>query len=138
MSMITKIGINGFGRTGRQVFRAIQAYHGDDLAVVAINDLDDPVSKAHLLQYDSNYGRFPGDVTAESGAIMVNGRRVAVMAESDPARIPWREFGAEIVIESTGRFTDATRARAHLEGGAKRVIISAPGKNEDITIVLGV
>jgi len=136
--MITKIGINGFGRTGRQVFRAIQAYHGDDLAVVAVNDLDDPVSKAHLLQYDSNYGRFPGDVRAEANAIVVNGRRITVVAESDPARIPWRDLGVEIVIEATGRFTDAAQAGAHLEGGAKRVIISAPARNEDITIVLGV
>src|SRR5436305_790748 len=120
MSMTTKIGINGFGRTGRQVFRTIQAYHNDELAVVAINDLDDPVSKAHLLQYDSNYGRFPGDIRAEANAIVVNDRRITVVAESDPARIPWRELGAEIVIESTGRFTDATTARTHLEGGAKR------------------
>jgi glyceraldehyde 3-phosphate dehydrogenase len=136
--MTTKIGINGFGRTGRQVFRALQAHHRGDLEVVAINDLDDPTSKALLLQYDSNYGRFPGTVAAEADAIVVDGRRIIVTAESEPARIPWRESGAEIVVESTGRFTDATKARAHLEGGARRVIISAPARNEDVTIVLGV
>ena len=136
--MATTIGITGFGRTGRQVFRAIQAYHADTLTVAAINDLDDPATKAHLLTYDSNYGRVPGDVRAEANAIVVNGRRIRVVAESDPARIPWRELGVEIVIEATGRFTDAAKAKAHLDGGAKRVIISAPGKNEDITIVLGV
>jgi glyceraldehyde 3-phosphate dehydrogenase len=136
--MATKIGINGFGRIGRQVFKAILDYHPDDLEVVALNDLVDTATNAHLLKYDSNYGRFPGTVTAEAEAIVVNGKRVAVVAERDPAKIPWRELGAELVIESTGLFTDATKAKAHLEGGARRVIISAPAKNEDITIVLGV
>ncbi len=136
--MATRVGINGFGRIGRQVFKAILDYHKDELEVVAFNDLTDAETNAHLLKYDSNYGRFPGEVRAESGAIVVDGRRVAVTAERDPARIPWRDLGAELVIESTGLFTDATKARAHLEGGAKRVIISAPAKNEDITLVLGV
>ena len=136
--MATRIGINGFGRIGRQVFKGILDHHGGELEVVALNDLTDTATNAHLLKYDSNYGRFPGEVRAEADAIVVNGRRVAVVAERDPAKIPWRELGAELVIESTGLFTDATKAAAHLDGGAKRVIISAPAKNEDITIVLGV
>ena len=136
--MATKIGINGFGRIGRQVFKAILDNHAGELEVVAINDLLDTATNAHLLKYDSNYGRFPGTVTPEADAIIVNGKRVSVSAERDPAKIPWRELGAEIVVESTGLFTDATKARAHLEAGARRVIISAPAKNEDITVVLGV
>jgi glyceraldehyde 3-phosphate dehydrogenase len=136
--LTTKIGINGFGRIGRQVFKAMLDNHAGELEVVAINDLLDTATNAHLLKYDSNYGRFPGTVTAEADAIVVNGKRVAVSAERDPAKIPWRELGAEIVVESTGLFTDATKARAHLEAGARRVIISAPAKNEDITVVLGV
>jgi glyceraldehyde 3-phosphate dehydrogenase len=136
--LATKIGINGFGRIGRQVFKAMLENHAGELEVVAINDLLDTATNAHLLKYDSNYGRFPGEVTSEADAIVVNGKRVAVSAERDPAKIPWRELGAEIVVESTGLFTDATKARAHLEAGAKRVIISAPAKNEDITVVLGV
>jgi glyceraldehyde 3-phosphate dehydrogenase len=113
-------------------------YHPDALEVVAVNDLTDTQTNAHLLKYDSNYGRFPGEVRAEADAIVVNGRRVAIVAERDPAKTPWRELGAELVIESTGLFTDARKAAAHFEGGAKRIIISAPAKNEDITIVLGV
>ena len=136
--MATRIGINGFGRIGRQTFKAMLDYHPDALEVVAVNDLTDTQTNAHLLTYDSNYGRFPGEVRAEADAIVVNGRRVAVVAERDPAKIPWRELGAELVIESTGLFTDARKAAAHFEGGAKRIIISAPAKNEDITIVLGV
>ena len=136
--MATKIGINGFGRIGRQVFKAMLDHHAGELEVVAVNDLVDTASNAHMLKYDSNYGRFPGEVTAEADAIVVDGKRVVVTAERDPARIPWRDLGAEIVVESTGLFTDATKARAHLEAGAKRVIISAPTKNEDITVVLGV
>ena len=134
----TRIGINGFGRTGRQVLKAIHDHHADALEVVAVNDLTDTQTNAHLLTYDSNYGRFPGEVRAEADAIVVDGRRVAIVAERDPAKIPWREVGAELVIESTGLFTDARKAAAHFEGGAKRIIISAPAKNEDITIVLGV
>ncbi|HKC75284.1 MAG TPA: type I glyceraldehyde-3-phosphate dehydrogenase [Chloroflexota bacterium] len=136
--MATRIGINGFGRIGRQTFKAMLDYHPDALEVVAVNDLTDTQTNAHLLKYDSNYGRFPGEVRAEAGAIVVNGRRVAIIAERDPAKIPWRELGAELVIESTGLFTDARKAAAHFEGGAKRIIISAPARNEDITIVLGV
>ena len=136
--MATRIGINGFGRIGRQTFKAMLDYHPDALEVVAVNDLTDTQTNAHLLKYDSNYGRFPGEVRAEADAIVVNGRRVAVVAERDPAKILWRELGAELVIESTGLFTDARKAAAHFEGGAKRIIISAPAKNEDITIVLGV
>ena len=136
--MATRIGINGFGRIGRQTFKAMLDYHPDALEVVAVNDLTDTQTNAHLLKYDSNYGRFPGEVQAEAGAIVVNGRRVAIIAERDPAKIPWRELGAELVIESTGLFTDARKAAAHFEGGAKRIIISAPARNEDITIVLGV
>ncbi len=136
--MAVGIGINGFGRIGRQVFKAMLDQHGDDLNVVAINDLVDTATNAHLLKYDSNYGRFNGSVAAESDAIVVNGKRVAVVAERDPSAIKWRDLGADIVVESTGLFTDATKAKAHFEGGAKRVIISAPAKNEDITVVLGV
>jgi glyceraldehyde 3-phosphate dehydrogenase len=136
--MLTRIGINGFGRIGRLVFRAALESHADDLEVVAINDLTDTATNAYLLKYDSNYGRFPGEVGAEPGAMVVNGRRVAVTAESDPIKVPWRDLGVELVIESTGRFTDAAKAAAHLEGGAKRVIISAPAKHEDVTVVLGV
>jgi glyceraldehyde 3-phosphate dehydrogenase len=136
--LATRIGINGFGRIGRQTFKAMLDYHPDALEVVAVNDLVDTQTNAHLLKYDSNYGRFPGEVRAEADAIVVSGRRVAIVAERDPAKIPWRELGAELVIESTGLFTDARKAAAHFEGGAKRIIISAPAKNEDITIVLGV
>ncbi len=136
--MTTRIGINGFGRIGRLVLRAALESHAGDLEVVAINDLTDTATNAHLLKYDSNYGRFSGAVRVESGAMVVNGRRVAVTAESDPIKIPWRDLGVELVIESTGRFTDAGKAAAHLEGGARRVIISAPAKHEDVTVVLGV
>jgi glyceraldehyde 3-phosphate dehydrogenase len=136
--MATRIGINGFGRIGRQTFKSMLDYHPDALDVVAINDLTDTQTSAHLLTYDSNYGRFPGEVRAEADAIVVNGRRVAVVAQRDPAKIPWRELGAELVIESTGLFTDARKAAAHFEGGARRIIISAPARKEDITIVLGV
>jgi len=136
--MTTKIGINGFGRIGRLTFRGIKQYHARDLEVVAVNDLTDAKTNAHLLKWDSNYGRYPGTVEATDDAIIVDGKKTTVIAERDPAKIPWRKYGAEIVIESTGLFTDATKAAAHLEGGAKKVIISAPAKNEDFTVVLGV
>ena len=136
--MATKVGINGFGRIGRQVLKAIMERHPGALEVVAVNDLTDTHTNAHLLKYDSNYGRFPGDVEARDGAIAINGREVRVFAERDTGKIPWRDVGAEVVVESTGIFTDATKAVAHTQGGAKRVIISAPAKNEDITVVLGV
>ncbi|MCH7578046.1 MAG: type I glyceraldehyde-3-phosphate dehydrogenase [Chloroflexi bacterium] len=137
--MAVKIGINGFGRIGRQVFKAIHDFHPDTLQVVAVNDLTDPETNAHLLKYDSNYGPFPGDISASEGAITVNGQSIKVLAQRDPAQIPWKDLGIEIVVESTGLFTDAEKARAHIDGGgAKKVIISAPAKGEDLTVVLGV
>jgi glyceraldehyde 3-phosphate dehydrogenase len=137
--MPTKVGINGFGRIGRQVYKAIHDLHPDKVEVVAVNDLTDPKTNAHLLKYDSTYGPFPGDISATDGAIQVNGHSIKVVAERDPAAIPWRDLGVDIVIESTGRFTSAEKARAHIDGGgAKKVIISAPAKGEDLTIVLGV
>ncbi len=136
--MATKIGINGFGRVGRLTLRAVNQYHQGKLEVAAVNDLTDTRTNAHLLKWDSTYGRYPGEVKATDDSIMVEGKKVKVLAERDPAKIPWREWRVDIVIESTGLFTDAARAAAHLEGGAKKVIISAPAKNEDITIVLGV
>jgi glyceraldehyde 3-phosphate dehydrogenase len=136
--MTTKIGINGFGRVGRLAFRAINQNHKGKLEVAAINDLTDAKTNAHLLKWDSTYGRYPGEVRAAENSIVVDGKEVKVLAERDPAKISWRELGVDIVIESTGLFTDATKAAAHLEGGAKKVIISAPAHNEDVTIVLGV
>ena len=136
--MATNIGINGFGRIGRLTLRTILDRQADKLEVVALNDLTDSKTNAHLLKYDSTYGEYPGVVTTTEDSIIVDNRPVKVLAERDPAKIPWREYGVEIVIESTGLFTDATKAAAHLEGGAKKVIISAPAKNEDITVVLGV
>ena len=136
--MTTKVGINGFGRIGRITFRTIKQYHKGELEVVAINDLTDTATNAHLLKWDSTYGSYPGTVAASEDAITVDGHKVKVVSERDPARIPWRDHGVDIVIESTGLFTDASKASAHLKGGAKKVIISAPAKNEDITIVLGV
>jgi glyceraldehyde 3-phosphate dehydrogenase len=136
--MAVKIGINGFGRIGRQVFKAIEEKYDGVLEVVAINDLFDAQTKAHLLKYDSNYGKFPGTVEVQDGNLLVNGEVVKVFAERDPSKIPWGELGVDIVVESTGVFTDATKAKSHIDGGAKRVIISAPAKNEDLTIVMGV
>lgn len=139
--MATRIGINGFGRIGRLSFRAIAekfASGTGDIEVVAINDLTDARTNAHLLKYDSNYGPFQGDVVADGKDILVNGKRINVYAEHDPAVIPWGREGVDIVIEATGIFTDANKAKAHLERGVKKVVISAPAKNEDITIVLGV
>ena len=137
--MTTKIGINGFGRIGRLVLRAMRARHPNELTVVGVNDLYDAATNAHLLKYDTNYGPYPGTVEVVDGSIVVDGHPIRVTAERDPAAIPWKEMGADIVIESTGFFTDATKARAHIDsGGARKVIISAPAKNEDITIVLGV
>jgi glyceraldehyde 3-phosphate dehydrogenase len=136
--MATKVGINGFGRIGRQVFRAIRERHGDKLELVAINDLYPPETNAHLLKYDSNYGRFAGRVEVNNSAIVVDGKPITVYAERDPAAIPWGAAGAELVIESTGLFTDATKAAQHRRDTVKKVIISAPAKNEDKTLVLGV
>ena len=137
--MTVKIGINGFGRIGRQVLRAINERHLGQIEVTAINDLFDAATNAHLLKYDSTYGRYPGTVEVKDSHLVVNGKSISVTAEKDPAAIKWKDMGVEIVIESTGLFTDANKARAHIEsGGAKKVIISAPAKNEDITLVLGV
>ncbi len=136
--MTTRIGINGFGRIGRITFRAINQHQKGKLEVVAVNDLTDTRTNAHLLKWDSTYGPYPGKVEAGEDAIIIDGKATKVLSERDPARIPWRDYGADIVIESTGLFTDATKAAAHLQGGARKVIISAPAKNEDVTVVLGV
>ncbi|HET8943816.1 MAG TPA: type I glyceraldehyde-3-phosphate dehydrogenase [Dehalococcoidia bacterium] len=137
--MSVRIGINGFGRIGRQVYKAIHDLHPDKLDVVAVNDLTDAKTNAHLLKYDSTYGQFPGDISASEGEIRVNGSSIKVLAQRDPGTIPWKDLGVELVIESTGIFTDAEKARAHIDGGgAKKVIISAPAKNEDLTVVIGV
>ena len=133
-----KIGINGFGRIGRQVLKALLERHKDKFDVVAINDLVDAPTNAHLFRYDSNYGRFCGTVAVDGSDLIVNGDRLKVFAEKDPAAIPWGSVGADIVVESTGFFTDADKARAHITAGAKKVIISAPAKKEDITMVMGV
>jgi len=132
-----RVGINGLGRIGRNFFRALLESDAD-VEVVAFNDLGDPATIAHLLKYDSILGRLPYEVKADGGEMTVAGKVVRAFSERDPAKLPWGDVGADIVIESTGLFTDATKARAHLEGGAKKVIISAPAKNEDVTLVLGV
>ena len=136
--MATGVGINGFGRIGRQVLRDIEERYQGKLEVAAVNDLTDTKTNAHLLRWDSNYGAYPGKIEATEDSIIVNGRAVKVIAERDPSKIAWRDYGVAIVVESTGLFTDATKAAAHMHGGAKKVIISAPARNEDITIVLGV
>ena len=133
---MTKVGINGFGRIGREVFRV--AFTNPDVEVVAVNDLTDAETLAHLLKYDSVHGTFPHEVTVDGDCIVVDGKKVQVLAQTDPAKLPWGELGVEIVVESTGRFTDGPKAAAHIEAGAKKVIISAPAKQEDITIVMGV
>ena len=135
--MTTKIGINGFGRIGRLIMRSILERKAN-IDVAVVNDLTDTKTNAHLFKYDSSYGIYPGKVEASSDAIVVDGRSVKVLAERDPAKIPWRDYGVEVVVESTGLFTDAAKAAAHRQGGAKKVIISAPAKGEDITIVMGV
>lgn len=136
--MKTRVGINGFGRIGRQVLKAARERVGDIVEVVAVNDLTDAATNAHLFKYDSNYGIYPGQVAADGDALVIDGARIKVLAERDPARIPWGDLGVDIVLESTGLFTDAAKAGAHITAGAKTVIISAPGKNEDVTLVLGV
>jgi len=135
---VTRIGINGFGRIGRQSLKAMLERAPDRLEVVAINDLAPTATNAHLFKYDSTYGRYPGEVSAGDGQITVDGHMIKAFSEKDPAALPWKALGVELVIESTGIFTDATRAKAHLEAGARKVIISAPATNEDVTIVLGV
>ena len=136
--MATRVGINGFGRIGRQTLKAILENHTNEIEVVAVNDLTDTQTNAHLLKYDSTYGRFPGNVEATEDTLIVNGNNIKVIAQRDPSQIPWSDLGVDIVIESTGLFTDADKAAAHLKGGAKKVIISAPAKGEDLTLVLGV
>jgi len=134
--MAIKVGINGFGRIGRNVLRT--ALNDSNLEFVAVNDLTDPKTLAHLLKYDSILGNLPHKITAGADSISINGKTIKVFAEKDPAKLPWESVGAQVVVESTGRFTDATDAKKHLRGPVKKVIISAPAKNEDITLVLGV
>jgi glyceraldehyde 3-phosphate dehydrogenase len=137
-SMAIRVGINGFGRIGRQVVRAAKLQGKNDIDFVAVNDLTDTKTLAHLFKYDSVHRTYKGDVAARDGSILIDGDEIKVLAEKDPARLPWRDLGVDIVLESTGRFTNAADARKHIDGGAKKVIISAPAKGEDITIVLGV
>ncbi|MDH3724367.1 MAG: type I glyceraldehyde-3-phosphate dehydrogenase [Thermoleophilia bacterium] len=134
--MSVRVGINGFGRIGRNVFRA--AADVDDVEIVAVNDLTDAETLAHLLQYDSIFGRYPGEISASEGEIVVDGKPVKVLSQREPAELPWAELGVEVVIESTGFFASGEASKAHLDAGAKKVIISAPAKNPDLTIVLGV
>jgi glyceraldehyde 3-phosphate dehydrogenase len=136
--MAIRVGINGFGRIGRQVLRAAKQSGNKDLDFVAVNDLTDTKTLAHLFKYDSVHRTFKGDVTHGEGSITVDGDEIRVLAEKEPGKLPWKELGVDLVLESTGRFTDAAKARQHIEAGAKKVIISAPGKGEDITIVMGV
>ena len=136
--MTTRIGINGFGRIGRQVLRATLERYPDKLEVVAVNDLTDTGTNAHLFKYDSNYGSYSGSVESTDEMIIIDGKAVQVLSERDPSKLPWDDMGVKIVIESTGFFTDAEKASGHLSGGAERVIISAPAKGEDLTVVLGV
>jgi len=136
--MATKIGINGFGRIGRLTLKTINQYHSGKLEVVAINDLTDAKTNAHLLKWDSTYGPYSGRIEATEDSIIIDGKEIKVLSERNLGDIPWRDYGVDIVIESTGLFTDATKASTHLQGGAKKVLISAPARNEDVTIVLGV
>ena len=136
--MATRVAINGFGRIGRLVLRSILQRYKKDLAVVAVNDMADLHTNAHLFRYDSTYGIYPGTVEAGEGMIRVDGDNIAVHNQKDPARLPWKQLGVDIVIESTGVFTDGAQVRAHLDAGAKKAIITAPATHEDITVVLGV
>ena len=139
--MSVKVGINGFGRIGRQVLKAMKEKYGDEFDVVAINDLFPPEVNAHLFKYDSNFGQYAGTVEVDGGDIIVDGDRIKVFAERDPAKLPWGELGADIVVESTGVFRDGKKAAAHVDAGAKKVIIRATSKPADsveLTIVLGV
>ncbi|HEY6379565.1 MAG TPA: type I glyceraldehyde-3-phosphate dehydrogenase [Candidatus Dormibacteraeota bacterium] len=135
--MAVKVGINGFGRIGRNAYRAMRQYNAD-IEVVAVNDITSPATLGHLLKYDTILGPFPGKVEVAGDALVVDGQTIKVLAERDPQRLPWGDLGADIVIESTGLFTDANKARAHLDAGARKVIITAPAKNEDATFVMGV
>ena len=134
--MTTSIAINGFGRIGRMVFR--QMIMEDDVTIVAVNATYPPETLAHLIKYDTTHGTFDGEVIAEEKALVVNGKRVKIVSDRDPLNLPWKELGVDIVIEATGKFNARDKAALHLEAGAKKVILSAPGKNEDITIVMGV
>jgi len=136
--MTVKVGINGFGRIGRQAFKAMLDYYPDEMEVVAVNDIGDLPTMAHLLKYDSNYGRFPGTVEVKGDTLVVNGRETRFFCERDPANLPWGELGVDYVLESTGIFREREKAAKHLEAGAKKVVISAPAKGPDLTIVLGV
>ncbi|MCY3978148.1 MAG: type I glyceraldehyde-3-phosphate dehydrogenase [Chloroflexi bacterium] len=136
--MTIRVGINGFGRIGRQVLKAIREYYADDIDVIAFNDLGDLDTMAHLFRYDSNYGVYAGAVETADGALVIDGDEIKALSERDPAQLPWGELGVDVVIESTGIFTDKASAGKHIDAGAKKVIISAPAKGEDITIVLGV
>ena len=136
--MTARVAINGFGRIGRLGLRAMLERHKQELNVVAINDMADLATNAHLFRYDSNYGIFPSRVEVGEGVLRIEGRNIAVLNQKDPSRLPWRQLNVDIVIESTGVFTNAAQVRAHLEAGAKKVIITAPAKDEDITLVLGV
>ncbi|HIY94758.1 MAG TPA: type I glyceraldehyde-3-phosphate dehydrogenase, partial [Candidatus Rothia avicola] len=135
--MTVRVAINGFGRIGRTFFRAA-AQHGEGFEIVAINDLTDVKTLAHLLKYDSIMGRFDGEVAVSENGLVVNGKEIKVLAERNPADLPWADLGVDVVLESTGFFTDGEKAKAHLEAGAKKVILSAPGKNIDGTFVMGV
>ena len=136
--MAIRVGINGFGRIGRQVLRAAKLQGVADLDFVAVNDLTDTKTLAHLFKYDSVHRTYPGEISHGESSITVDGDEIRIFAEKDPGKLPWKELGVDVVLESTGRFTDASGARKHIEGGAKKVIISAPAKGEDITIVMGV
>lgn len=136
--MAVRVAINGFGRIGRQVTKAFFEQYPGVFDLVAVNDLSNVATNAHLFKYDSNYGVFPGDVTTDGGDILINGDRIKVLTEKDPSKLPWGDMGVDIVIESTGIFTDREKAALHLSAGAKKVIISAPAKGEDLTIVMGV
>ncbi len=135
---MVRVGINGFGRIGRQSVRAIRERGGGAVQVVAINDIADLQTNAHLFRHDSNYGAYPGTVEARDGELVIDGQVLKVFQEREPSAIPWKQVGADLVVESTGRFTQADKARGHLQGGAKKVVISAPGKGEDITVNMGV
>ena len=136
--MAVRVAINGFGRIGRNVLRAAVTLQSDAVAFVAVNDITDPKTLAHLLKYDSVHGRFPGSVAAKGDCLVVNGKEIRVTAIKEPEKLPWKDLGVELVLESTGRFTDRDAAAKHLAAGAKKVVISAPAKGEDITIVMGV
>ncbi|MEK7782376.1 MAG: type I glyceraldehyde-3-phosphate dehydrogenase, partial [Candidatus Binatota bacterium] len=136
--MTTRIAINGFGRIGRLCLRSMLQRHKNLLSVVAVNDMADLETNAHLFQYDSTYGTFNGSLEVGEGILRVDGWEIAVLNQKDPSRLPWKNLGVDVVIESTGFFTDGTKVRSHLEAGAKKVIITAPAQNEDITVVLGV